>query len=208
MERIGIIQGHNARHCADIELAKRICAGDQASEAQFVKEHIAWMRKLARQLVINATCADDAVQDAFANAFRALPKYEGRSSLKTWLHRITVNAALMKRRKSRQLRECDIDALMPEYDRYGLRVETPWPATETPEDIVTRRELRQAVIAGIARLPENYRNILHLRDIEGLDTATVAAQLSISESNVKVRLHRARSALKKLLESTAQELVS
>ncbi len=191
---------HAPQHDADLRLAAQICASDRTAEEEFVRANISWMRPLARRFFSDHASADDVVQDAFASAFKAIERYEGRSSLRTWLHRITVNAALMKIRKVKRLDECGINELMPEYDLDGFRVEAPWSQTATPEDILDHNELRGIVIDAIARLPENYRIVLQLRDIEELDTAEVARQLSLSESNVKVRLHRARAALKKLLE--------
>ena len=189
-----------SRHDADLKVATQICASDRATEEAFVRAHISWMRNLARRFFPDQASADDVVQDAFASAFKAIGRYEGRSSLRTWLHRITVNAALMKIRKIKRLDECAINELMPEYDSEGFRVEAPWSQIATPEEILHHNEMRDIVIDAIARLPDNYRIVLQMRDIEELDTAEVARQLELSESNVKVRLHRARAALKTLLE--------
>ena len=97
----------------DQALAAKIIRGDVRAEEAFVKENIVWMRPLASKFLADQATADDVVQEAFANAFRALKSYQGRSTLKTWLHRITVNSALMKIRKIKRLGECDIDAHQP-----------------------------------------------------------------------------------------------
>ncbi len=167
---------------------------------KLVREHISWMLALARRMLGDHALAEDAVQDAFINAFRALDSFEGRSSLKTWLHRITVNACLTKMRQSRQRAEQVIDEYLPEYDQYNCRIEAPWDHLASVDDILENDHLRDLVRTKIFELPEQYRNVLLLRDIEGYDTGEVALLLDISVSNVKVRLHRARSALKKLLE--------
>jgi RNA polymerase sigma-70 factor (ECF subfamily) len=167
---------------------------------KLVREHISWMLALARRMLGDHALAEDAVQDAFINAFRALDSFEGRSSLKTWLHRITVNACLTKMRQSRPRAEQVIDEYLPEFDQYNCRIEAPWDHLTSVDDILENDQLRDLVRTKIFELPEQYRNVLLLRDIEGYDTGEVALLLDISVSNVKVRLHRARSALKKLLE--------
>jgi len=167
---------------------------------KLVREHINWMLALAERMLGDHALAQDAVQDAFINAFRSLDSFEGRSSLKTWLHRITVNACLTKMRQSKQRAEQDIDEYLPKFDQLDCRIEAPWKQLLSVEDIMHSDHLRDLVNSKIFTLPEQYRNVLLLRDIEGYDTSEVADLLDISDSNVKVRLHRARSALKKLLE--------
>ena len=89
---------------------------------------------------------------------------------------------------------------MPQFDNNGCRIEDPWPQLLTADQICEQKQLSKAVAENIDKLPEKYRIVLQLRDIEEFSTAEVAKQLDLSESNVKVRLHRARSALKQMLE--------
>jgi RNA polymerase sigma-70 factor (ECF subfamily) len=172
----------------------------EVDSEQLVRDHIGWMLALAKRMLHDHASAEDAVQDAFINAFRALDSFEGRSSLKTWLHRITVNACLAKMRQSKQRAEQVIDEYLPEFDQYNCRIEAPWDHLASVDEILESDQLRDLVRTKIFALPEQYRNVLLLRDIEGYDTNEVAILLGISVSNAKVRLHRARSALKKLLE--------
>lgn len=174
--------------------------GSATHAERFVRSNIAWMRAVARRILRDDGLADDCVQEAFLKAFGKIDGFEGRASLKTWLHRITVNEALMKLRVLKRLGEQSIDELMPEFDKNGCRIEAPWPSLATTEEIVERKSTRALVLSKIRELPENYRIVLLLRDIEEMETAEVAKLLSLSQSNVKVRLHRARAALKKLLE--------
>ena len=167
---------------------------------QLVRDNIGWMLALAQRLLSNRTLAEDAVQDAFLDAFRALDTFEGRSSLKTWLHRITVNASLAKLRRLKRLAEQPLDAYLPEFDQHDCRTEAPWTHIARVEDVLENEHLRMLVHTNIDALPDSYRIVLLLRDIEGYNTNEVSKLLDISESNVKVRLHRARAALKKLLE--------
>ncbi len=173
---------------------------DAVAAEQLVRDNIAWMLALAERMLRDRGLAEDAVQEAFISALRGLSRFEGRSSIKTWLHRITVNASLTKLRQLKRLAEKPIDEHLPEFDRQECRIEAPWPYLATVQEVLENAELRARVNAGIDELPDSYRIVLQLRDIEGYATREVAALLEISEANVKVRLHRARAALKKLLE--------
>jgi RNA polymerase sigma-70 factor (ECF subfamily) len=175
---------------------------------QLVVENIAWMLKLAERLLQDRGLAEDAVQDAFISAFRGLEKFEQRSSLKTWLHRITVNAALTRLRQKKRRAEQSIDDDLPEFDQYECRLESPWQSLMSLEEVIESNDLCQRVNESINTLPDSYRIVLQLRDIEGYDTREVAEQLELSEANVKVRLHRARAALKKRLEPVLRGEVS
>jgi hypothetical protein len=90
--------------------------------------------------------AEDAVQDAFLNVLRGLKDFEGRSDLKTWLHRITVYASLTKLRHVDRLKEQEIEAHLPDFDHNDCRVEAPWPYLATLEDVVATEKLRGVVI--------------------------------------------------------------
>jgi len=165
-----------------------------------VRDNIGWMLSVARRLLNDYALAEDAVQDAFLSAFRSLDRFEQRASLKTWLHRITVNAALMKLRQLKRRAEQPIDEYLPEFDRHDCRIEPPWEHLASVEDILGSEQRREQIHAMINKLPDTYRIVLLLRDIEDYSTVEVASLLEISESNVKVRLHRARAALKTLIE--------
>jgi RNA polymerase sigma-70 factor (ECF subfamily) len=157
------------------------------------------MLSVARRFLGSEEDARDAVQDAFAAVFESIGRFNGEAMLSTWLHRIVVNAALMQLRRRRRKPEHSIDELLPSFDAEGS-----WPndysqAFTTSHAILERRETRELVRRCIARLPESYRAILLLRDIEELDTTETAERLGIAPTAVKVRLHRARQALGTLL---------
>ncbi len=173
---------------------------DDKSTEKFVRDNVLWMLKTARRILGDDGLAEDAVQTAFGSIFRGLASFQGRSSLKTWMYRIVVNEALMQLRKRERRREWSIDELLPVFDDNGCRIEQDWASFETPEILLQRSETKEVVSELIGQLPENYRIVLLLRDIEEMSTAEVAEVLELSEANVKVRLHRARAALKKLLE--------
>ncbi len=174
--------------------------GSDQSIESFVRSHTGWMLSLAKRILRDDSDAEDAVQTAFANIFKNLQAFDGRSTAKTWMHRIVVNQALMTLRKRRPQSEEEIDELLPVFDANGCRIEDDWANPETPEGLLQRTQTRSHVARLIDALPDSHRIVLILRDIEELSTADVAEQLNITEANVKVRLHRARAALKKLLE--------
>lgn len=174
--------------------------GDRAAAEWLVREHAGWMLALARRMVREDALAEDVVQSAFANIFRKFDQFGGRSALKTWMHRIVVNQSLMVLRKHRRANEASIEDLLPEFDRNGCRIAEDWVTFETPESLMEKSQSSEKISELIDALPDSYRIVLLLRDIEEMPTLEVAELLHISEANVKVRLHRARAALKKLLE--------
>src|SRR5262249_48775680 len=144
--------------------------------------------------------ARDALQDAFVSAFKALDRFDGRCQLSTWLHRIAVNAALQKLRTRIRKPVRPIEDLLPTFLEDGHQAHPARPWEETGDRALERQETRRMVRQAIAELPDAYRTVLLLRDIEGLDTEETATQLSISIDLVKTRLHRARQALRALLD--------
>lgn len=185
---------------SEAALVAALKAGDKGAAEILVRTHISWMLKVARRIAGDSALAEECVQEAFINVFHKISDFEERSSLKTWIHRIVVNQALMKLRSKRNRNEVPIDDLLPAFDENACRIEGPWQYLATPEEILEREDRRKLIHSKINELPESYRVILQLRDIEELTTQEVAEALGLNETNVKVRLHRARSALKKLLE--------
>lgn len=178
--------------------------GDDAAFAVLVGRYSARLLAVTRRLLNQEQDAQDALQDAFLSAFRGLAKFDGDSSLATWLHRIALNAALMKLRTRRRKPEQPIDELLPTYLGDGHRRD-PGPAWKALASDAERAETRELVRRCIAQLPDSYRVVLVLRDIEELDTAAVAEHLGIEVGAVKTRLHRARQALRTLLDPHFRE---
>jgi RNA polymerase sigma-70 factor (ECF subfamily) len=139
------------------------------------------------------------VQEAFLNAFKSIDRFEGGSLLSTWLHRILVNVSLMKLRTRKRRPEESLDHLLPAFLDDGHFVERFQSSSEPADVRLGRIEEQEAVRQAIDQLPDHYRTVLLLRDIEGMETAEVASQLGISPNAVKLRLHRARQALRTLL---------
>jgi RNA polymerase sigma-70 factor (ECF subfamily) len=187
----------------DARLLAALRAGDHAAFEDLVRRHGSRLLAVAKRLLRNEDDARDALQDAFLSAFRGLDKFQEGARLSTWLHRIVVNAALMKLRAKRRHPEDPIEELLPKFleDGHREQAENPdWTWREPAEAMLERRETRVLVRTCIDRLPEGYRNVLLLRDIEDLNTEEVARLLEITPNAVKVRLHRARQALRALLD--------
>ena len=180
-------------------------AGQEEAFEALVRQHSGRMLAVCRRILRSDEDAQDAVQEAFVSAFRALPSFEGSCRLGTWLHRIAVNASLMRLRSKRRRPEESIEELLPAFKDDGHAAFEPRDFSPSALQLVESGETRAFVRACIDRLPDTYRVVLLLRDIEELDTAETAAVLDVTEGVVKVRLHRARHALRKLLAERFEE---
>jgi RNA polymerase sigma-70 factor (ECF subfamily) len=185
---------------ADAGVLARVRAGDESACEALVRQHGGHMLVVARRFLRSEEDSADAVQDAFLAAFRALDGFEGNSALGTWLHRIVVNVCLMKLRVRSRSREIRIEELLPTFDETGHHSRPVRPWEDQALARLTQAETCAYVRACIDQLPESHREILLLRDIEELDTDQTAQQLGIAPGAVKTRLHRARQALRTLLE--------
>jgi len=174
--------------------------GDQQAYERLIREHAGRMLAVARRLLGTEDEAQDALQDALISAVRSIHAFQGNARLGTWLHRIAVNAALMRLRSRRRHPERSIEDLLPRFgsDGHWSRVLPAW--SESPSRLLEREETRAMVRRLIDDLPDDYRTVLVLRDIEGLSTQEAAEALAISAGAIKTRLHRARQALRRLLE--------
>ena len=180
-------------------LIAQLRKGDELAFEQVVRAYGGRLLAVARRIVGTEEDARDVVQDAFLNAFKSLDRFEGNAKLSTWLHRIVVNAALMKLRTRKRKPEQSIETLLPSYMDDG-HFEERFKSWDEPIDkIMERAENREIVRKQIDNLPEGYRTVLVLRDIEGLDTEETANVLGLSVNATKIRLHRARQALRTLL---------
>lgn len=163
-------------------LVQRACGGDQRAFERLYREHVGRVYGLCLRMTRDAQLAEDCTQDTFINAWRALGKFETRSSLSTWLHRIAVNVTLAKRRKSGPLEP------LPEEEEGSA---TEW-TLETPVEV---QELENAIGA----LPEGARDALVLHALYGYSHGETAEMLGIAEGTCKAQLHRARRLLRERL---------
>jgi RNA polymerase sigma-70 factor (ECF subfamily) len=184
----------------DNDFIERLKAHDEAAFETMVRRYGSRMFDTAQRLLANEQDARDAVQQAFISAFRSIAGFNAEATLSTWLHRIVVNAALMQLRSRRRRPELPLRDLPPRFERTGAWVDGSEQTGWGDEHPMQRRETRQMVRRCIDQLPENYRSVLVLREIEDLDIVEVAAMLAISPNAIKIRAHRARQALKSLIE--------
>jgi RNA polymerase sigma-70 factor (ECF subfamily) len=182
-------------------LLARLRAGEDDAYQELLRTHGGRLLAVARRLMRNEEDARDCLQDAFFSAFRAIDRFEGSAKLGTWLHRIVVNACLMRLRSQKRRPEELVDPQLPEFDDYGFRIGPTEMAPLSADELLEKEEVRKQVREGIDGLPENYRTVLILRDIEGFDTAEAAEMLGETPGAVKVRLHRARLVLKSRIGS-------
>jgi RNA polymerase sigma-70 factor, ECF subfamily len=186
----------------DSGLVARLKRGDAQAFEELVRGYSAPLLRAARRVLASEEDARDAVQDAFVAAFRAVTRFEADAGarLSTWLHRIVINASLMKLRTRRRKPEEEIERYLPRFLEDGHQTPPSAPWTEPADALLERKELRRLVRDSIDRLPESYRVVLVLRDLEELSTEETAEMLGASPNAVKIRLHRARQALRTLLD--------
>lgn len=181
----------------DQMILKRLKAGDMTACADCIALHSDSLYGLALRMVNDESEAEDVVQETFLNAFKSIRNFDGRSSLGTWLFRIAYNNALMRLRKYKpDTVEIDQPIFMDAGDEVPRQL-FDWCCL--PEEDFMTAEAQEKIQLGISQLSEPLRVVFTLRDIEGLSTAEVAEILDLTESAVKVRLHRARLALREIL---------
>ncbi|MCH8945188.1 MAG: sigma-70 family RNA polymerase sigma factor [Proteobacteria bacterium] len=185
---------------SETELLKCLRAGEERCFETLVRQLGPQVLATAKRYLRSDAEAGDCFQDTFLAVFEGINKFEQRSSLRTWVQGITINQCLMRIRKQARRQEESIEHLLPIFDENGDRIETT-AIIQSPaisESIDTTR-LKSIVREKINELPDDYRLVLLLRDIDGYTTKETAAILRIKINAVKTRLHRARSALKSLL---------
>jgi RNA polymerase sigma-70 factor (ECF subfamily) len=184
----------------DDGLVERLKAHNEEAFETMVRQYGGRMLSTARRLLGNEHDANDALQQAFISVFKSISGFKGEARLSTWLHRIVVNAALAQMRYRRRRPELPIDDLLPRFDEKGR-----WPGDSAlqsgaRENLTEGRETQEMVRRCIDRLPDVYRSVLILRYIEELKTDEAAEMLAVTPNAAKIRLHRARQALKTLIE--------
>jgi len=181
-------------------------AGDEAAFVECVGRYHALLVAVARRYVADAAAAEDIAQEVWVAVLRGLERFEGRSSVKTWLLVICANRAKTAGVRARRMVPVDpggsSSAVDPaRFDAGGAWIEPPTPFTDSIDDAASDAELRAAVRDGLAELGEPMRTVVTLRDVEGLPTAMVASVLELSEGNVRVLLHRGRARLRSAIET-------
>jgi RNA polymerase sigma-70 factor (ECF subfamily) len=174
----------------DEEVVLRVRAGDTHLFEVLMRRYNQRLFRAVRAILQNDADAEDAVQQAYLNAYRHLAQFEGRARFSTWLTRIAVYEALSRRRRAR-----DKPLVVDDDDQITRAVS----AAPDPERQTYAGELSTLLESALATLPSGYRSVFMLREIDGLNTAETAQQLRVSEGTVKTRLHRARDLLQRKL---------
>lgn len=199
----------------EAELLARLRDRDERAFHELVTRHDRAMRRLARSYVHTVAAADDVVQETWLAVIRGLARFEGRSSLKTWIFRILVNRAQTRGARERRLvpfsalaNEMEDDGRVVDADRFlpqGHPVAGYWSVVPTrffelPEERLLADEATRLIARAIQGLPERQRRVIELRDVEGWEPEEVCESLGLSQGNQRVLLHRARSAVRAVLE--------
>jgi RNA polymerase sigma-70 factor (ECF subfamily) len=180
---------------SDEALVERIVGGGDAAVFELLmRRHNQRLFRIARAVVRDDDEAEDVVQETYVRAYTHLDRFEGRSSVATWLSRIAFHEALRRRRRQRRSRALgELDPQSPQAT----------DAAHSPDDSMARAETRATLTAALDALPTGLRAIVMLRLVEGLSTRETSQCLRLSESNVKVSLHRARQLLINAMERDA-----
>ena len=189
-ERASPVTSPAAVSPTDEEVVARVCAGDTQAFEILMRRYNQRLFRAARAILQNDADAEDAVQQAYLNAYRHLAQFEGRAKFSTWLTRIAVYEALSRRRRSRDKSGATGD------EEHVTHVASATPDPERQAYVV---QLGALLEAALAALPDGYRRVFMLREVDGLNTAETAQQLRLSEGTVKTRLHRAKGLLQRKL---------
>jgi RNA polymerase sigma-70 factor (ECF subfamily) len=181
----------------EAEIIAAILEGDTQLYHELIRPHERSVYKMALSYMKNEADAEDVVQEASIRAFRNLATFRAEAKFSTWLIRITINEARSRLRRQATVRMDSLDALPDEEGSVSPALLLDW--REIPSETVERNEIRKLLQDAVEGLPEIYREVFLLRDIEGLNVNETAGALNISIPSVKVRLHRARMMLQKQL---------
>jgi RNA polymerase sigma-70 factor, ECF subfamily len=198
----------SAAEPTDHELVVRAQDGDGAAFAALARRHRDRVYRLALRITRDAQDAEDVLQETFLSVYRKLDEFREEAAFTTWLHRVAANHALMKLRKRRStIQTTSMDEVGERFDEGG---NMPTPGGSWHEvgklDAAEKRELRERINQAVDELPEIYREVFLLRDVEELSTEEVADVVGIGVPNVKTRLHRARLLLREKLTAAGQAM--
>jgi RNA polymerase sigma-70 factor, ECF subfamily len=196
MSTIQSIAGENEQH-PDVALVARVRAGDVSAYDELVRKYERQIFRIAQHITQNREDAQDVMQDAFLKAYEKLDQFQGNAKFYTWLVRIAVNESLMRLRKRRTGRMVSMDDDLQTEEGSVPRDFADW--APDPEQNYNQSELSEILRKTIQGLPQGFRVVFALRDVEGLSTEETAETLGLSVPAVKSRLLRARLQLRERL---------
>ncbi len=188
----------------DAELVGRFRTGDEDAFATLAGKYRAVMLSLALGYVPSTAVAEEVVQDAWVGVLRGIGTFEHRSTFRTWLFRIVINRAVSA--AARERRTVPVDGLEPanggsRFDAAGNWEVPPEPWADQVLDRVTAAKMATRILTAIGELPPRQREVVTLRDVQGMSSEEVCSALDISQANQRVLLHRGRSWLRQIIES-------
>jgi RNA polymerase sigma-70 factor (ECF subfamily) len=181
---------------ADHELAARAAAGDGPAFAAIMRRHNRLLFRTARSILKSDVEAEDALQEAYLRAWRAIDGFRSEAKLSTWLARIVINESLGRLRRGRGAQVIPLDNATPEQDHEPMEDRMEDDPDQQPERVAMRAELRRLMEACIDRLPDAFRSVFILRAVEEMSVEDVATALDLPEATVRTRLFRARGLLR------------
>jgi len=184
---LAIIPG--VQELSDQEAINRVLNGETSLYEIVMRRYNQRIYRVARAILRDDSEAEDVMQEAYVRAYKSLSTFQGKSSFATWLTRIAVNEALQRKRKGKRIDPLEDEGHIMQIAASG----------ESPEQTYGRQEITNILDHAIAALPEHYRIVVMLREVEEMTTAEAAQALGLSEENVRTRLHRGRALLRKLL---------
>lgn len=189
----------------DDELIKIFLSGDQDAFEELISRYSAKAFSLATRLTGSREDAEEVLQDAFVTVYRKIGGFEGKSQFSSWFYRVTVNAALMKLRKRRQNPAVSLEDIYEQNQTKDIPAQTG-SADRDGDSATLRSEVSSALDKAVRSLPEDYKPVFILRDVDGLSSEEVSNILGLTIPAVKSRLHRARTMLRKRLAPFYKEI--
>lgn len=189
-----------ARVVDDRELVERLQSGDEAAFVELVRTYQTRLQRLAESVVANRAVAEEVVQDTWLAVVRGVERFEGRSTLKTWLFHILLNRARSAATREHRAPALADDDVGERFDAHGAWADPPVPWAEEAEDRLIAERLAARVRELLPGLPASQRQVLLLRDVEGVPATDVCDMLGVSDGNQRVLLHRARVHLRRRLD--------
>jgi RNA polymerase sigma-70 factor (ECF subfamily) len=187
---------------SDSDLLEAARDGDYAAFEKLVRRFRDRVYRLARGMTADDAEAEEVVQDTFLSIFRRLAAFRGDSTVSSWIYRVAANAALMRLRRQRRKPHLSLEDTRPDFTDDGTRyIEEPGEWARQPDEQLLDRELGKRIETAIGELPEKYRLVLLLRDVEGLSNEEAANTLGVTVPTVKSRLHRSRLFVRDELET-------
>jgi len=196
MDATAVVERANAEGWLDEDIVARVLAGETELYEIIMRRYNQRLYRVARAILRNDGEAEDVMQDAYVRAYEHLNQFAGRSRFSAWLTKIAVHESLARIQKRNRLQE--LEAMIPQEEEIVLT-----SPSASPEQQASSAEMGHLLEEGILALPENYRTVIMMRDIEEMSTSDTATALNLTEENVKIRLHRARILLRKELFARA-----